>query len=312
MDTETEPLIQPNPSLQRYYASLESRIGYWCFLGGTRHFGYYQPGTKWPFPINSALRRLEDHLFDSLDLQPGAEVLDAGCGVGHVAMHLARKGLRVHGIDVVSNHLEWARQGIRANGLEKEVTVRLMDYHHLDGLPDASFHGVYTVETLVHATDPERALGEFFRVLKPGGSIALYEYDHSDLDTVPRDIAKRFVESMEQVNSRASMPANKMFSHGTLQSMLERQGFQDVVVEDLSENVRPMARLFFLVAYIPYLVICLLGLRAWFVNTQAAVDGYRVLKKRLWRYVAVTAKKPSNKRSDQISRISWLRERRVG
>lgn len=312
MDTETEPLIQPNPSLQRYYASLESRIGYWCFLGGTRHFGYYQPGTKWPFPINSALRRLEDHLFDSLDLQPGAEVLDAGCGVGHVAMHLARKGLRVHGIDVVSNHLKWARQGIRANGLEKEVTVRLMDYHHLDGLPDASFHGVYTVETLVHATDPERALGEFFRVLKPGGSIALYEYDHSDLDTVPRDIAKRFVESMEQVNSRASMTANKMFSHGTLQSMFERQGFQDVVVEDLSENVRPMARLFFLVAYIPYLVICLLGLQAWFVNTQAAVDGYRVLKKRLWRYVAVTAKKPSDKRSDQIPRISWLRERRVG
>lgn len=312
MDTETEPLIQPNPSLQRYYASLESRIGYWCFLGGTRHFGYYQPGTKWPFPINSALRRLEDHLFDSLDLQPGAKVLDAGCGVGHVAMHLARKGLRVHGIDVVSNHLEWARQGIRANGLEKEVTVRLMDYHHLDGLPDASFHGVYTVETLVHATDPERALGEFFRVLKPGGSIALYEYDHSDLDTVPKDIAKRFVESMEQVNSRASMPANKMFSHGTLQSMLERQGFQDVVVEDLSENVRPMARLFFLVAYIPYLVICLLGLQAWFVNTQAAVDGYRVLKKRLWRYVAVTAKKPSDKPSHQIPRISWLRERRVG
>lgn len=312
MDTETEPLIQPNPSLQRYYASLESRIGYWCFLGGTRHFGYYQPGTKWPFPINSALRRLEDHLFDSLDLQPGAEVLDAGCGVGHVAMHLARKGLRVHGIDVVSNHLEWARQGIRANGLEKEVTVRLMDYHHLDGLPDASFHGVYTVETLVHATDPERALGEFFRVLKPGGSIALYEYDHSDLDTVPKDIARRFMESMEQVNSRASMPANKMFSQGTLQSMLERQGFQDVVVEDLSENVRPMARLFFLVAYIPYLVICLLGLQAWFVNTQAAVDGYRVLKKRLWRYVAVTAKKPSDKRSDQIPRISWLRERRVG
>lgn len=312
MDTETEPLIQPNPSLQRYYASLESRIGYWCFLGGTRHFGYYQPGTKWPFPINSALRRLEDHLFDSLDLQPGAEILDAGCGVGHVAMHLARKGLRVHGIDVVSNHLEWARQGIRANGLEKEVSVRLMDYHHLDGLPDASFHGVYTVETLVHATDPERALGEFFRVLKPGGSIALYEYDHSDLDTLPKDIAKRFVESMEQVNSRASMPANKMFSYGTLQSMLERQGFQDVVVEDLSENVRPMARLFFLVAYIPYLVICLLGLQAWFVNTQAAVDGYRVLKKRLWRYVAVTAKKPSDKPSHQIPRISWLRERRVG
>ena len=312
MENEEKPLINHNPSLQKYYASLESRIGYWCFLGGTRHFGYYTPGTKWPFPINRALRRMEDHLYDSLALQPHAEVLDAGCGVGHVAMHLARKGLRVHGIDVVSNHLKWARQGIRANGLEKEVTVRLMDYHHLDDLPNASFNGVYTMETFVHSTDPERALGEFYRVMKPGGSIALYEYDHVDLDSVPKDLSKDLIRSMEQVNNRASMPANRMFSPGALQNMLERQGFQDVVVEDLSENVRPMARLFFLVAYVPYLIICLLGLQAWFVNTQAGVEGYRVFKKHLWRYVAVTAKKPFDKISDQDPNSSGARERRIG
>ena len=308
MDTETEPLIKSNPSLQQYYASLESRIGYWCFLGGTRHFGYYKPGTKWPFPINGALRRMEDHLFDSLDLQPGAEVLDAGCGVAHVAMHLARKGLRVQGIDVVSNHVKWAQQEIRANGLEKEVTVRLMDYHHLDGLPDETFNGVYTMETFVHATDPEKALGEFFRILKPGGSIALYEYDHPDLDAIAKDMPKDLVASMEQINRRASMPANESFSQGALQSMLEIQGFENVVREDLTENMRPMMRLFFLVAYIPYIIICLLGLQAWFVNTQAGVDGYRVLRKGLWRYVAVTAKKPSNTTPSN----NGLRERKVG
>ena len=312
MDTETEPLIKHNPSLQKYYASLESRIGYWCFLGGTRHFGYYEPGTKWPFPINGALRRMEDHLFDSLHLQSGAEVLDAGCGVGHVAMHLARKGLRVSGIDVVSNHVKWARAEIQASGLEKQVSVRLMDYHHLDGLPDASFNGVYTMETLVHATDPETALGEFFRVLRPGGSIALYEYDHDDLDTVPKDTPKELLEAMEQVNTRASMPAGVMFSRGTLQDMLERRGFRDVRVEDLSPNVRPMARLFFLVGYIPYLIICFLGLQAWFVNTQAGVQGYRVFRKGLWRYVAVTAKKPSDRPPDEVPGDSGLRDRRVG
>ena len=309
MSTEKEPLIKHNPSLQRYYASLESRIGYRCFLGGTRHFGYYQPGTKWPFPITRALRRMEDHLYDSLSLPPRAEVLDAGCGVGHVAMRLARKGVAVHGIDVVSNHVEWARREIRANGLEKDVSVRMMDYHHLNGVPDKSFNGVYTMETLVHATDPERALGEFFRVMKPGGSLALYEYDHVDLYRVPNNFSKDCIESMERVNDRASMPANKMFSPGMLQGMLERRGFRDVIVEDLSENVRPMARLFFIVGYVPYLIICLLGLQAWFVNTQAAVEGYRVFRKRLWRYVAVTAKKPSDNLDPNNS---WLRERRVG
>lgn len=285
-----ESPIHVNPSLQQYYAALESRIGYRLILGGTRHFGYYEPGAKWPFPINGALRRMEDHLYDSLKLQSGARVLDAGCGVGHVAIHLARKGLQVSGIDVVSNHIRWATQEIRAQGLEKAVSAQLMDYHHLDRLDNESFEGVYTMETLVHATDPERALGEFYRVLKPGGSIALYEYDHPDRNSKP--ISEDMAESLRQINKKASMPANEMFTQGTLQRMLEEKGFQEVVVRDLSENVRPMARLFFLVGFIPWLIICFLGLQAWFANTQAGVEGYRALKSGLERYVAVTAKKP--------------------
>ena len=297
MDEQKEPLINHNPSLQSYYTSLESRVGYRLFLGGTRHFGYYQPNARWPFPITAALRRMEDHLFNSLKLQPGARVLDAGCGVGHVAMHLAGKGLQVYGIDVVKNHVRWAQQCIKDRGFEKSVTVRLMDYHHLEELPDESFNGVYTMETLVHGTDPEKALGEFFRVLKPGGSIALYEYDHTKRDAIPKNVPNDLLKSLEQVNRRASMPANESFEHGVLQSMLERRGFQDVVVGDLSENIKPMMMLFYIVAYIPFLIIRFLGLEAWFLNTQAGVQGYQALKLGLWRYVAVTAKKP-NKVSD--------------
>ena len=77
-------------SPQSYYDTLESRIGYRLLLGGTRHFGYYEPGTLWPFSLAPALRRMEDYLYASLDLPKGAMVLDAGCGVGHVALHLAK------------------------------------------------------------------------------------------------------------------------------------------------------------------------------------------------------------------------------
>lgn len=59
------------------------------------------------------------------------------------------------------------------NWQEKNIEIRLMNYHYLDGLADESFDGVYTLETIVHATDPERALKEFSRVLRPGGSLAL-------------------------------------------------------------------------------------------------------------------------------------------
>ena len=102
--------INHNPTLQKYYHSFESRVCYKIFLGDTRHFGYYALGIYWPFPINRALRAMEDHLFHSLGLEPGAEVLDAGCGVGHVAIRFAQQGLRVQGIDVVDHHIQKAQR----------------------------------------------------------------------------------------------------------------------------------------------------------------------------------------------------------
>ncbi|KAK9327522.1 S-adenosyl-L-methionine-dependent methyltransferase [Lipomyces starkeyi] len=286
--SDQEPRINPNRLLQNYYASLESRIGYRLMLGDTRHYGYYDVDTYWPFPISKALRAMEDHLFDTLGLEIGANVLDAGCGVGHVAIHLAGRGLRLQAIDVVGRHVQKAQRNVKAQGLESAVTVRKMDYHHLDGFADESFNGVYTMETLVHATDPEAAAREFFRVLKPGGSIAMYEYEHGDLNAA-RSALK---VSIEKVNKYAAMPGYDRFGQGVVQRILQDVGFQEVVVRDLTTNVTPMLRLFFVVAYIPYLFITLLGLEAWFVNTVAGVAGYRA--RHICRYVAVSARKPED------------------
>lgn len=285
------PLITPNSSLQTYYGSLESRIGYRLLLGGTRHFGYYDVATYWPFPIGKALRAMEDHLLDSLQLGAGAEVLDAGCGVGHVAIHLARRGLRVQGIDVVDHHLQKARRNVKRQRLDGVISLRKMDYHHLGGFADQCLDGVYTMETFVHATDPEAALAEFFRVLKPGGTIALYEYDHVKLDTAPKELK----DTMDQVNRYAAMPAHALFDEGVLPRMLEDAGFIGVKVDDLTPNIKPMLRLFFVLACLPYLLIRLFGLQAWFVNTVAAANGLG--RDGSWRYIAVTARKPLNAKS---------------
>ena len=153
-ENEGEPLINKNQSLQGYYTALESRVGYKLVLGGTRHFGFYAPGTYWPFPIGKALRAMEDHLIGTLDLKTGSDVLDAGCGVGHVAMHLGKKGYHVQGIDVVDHHLVKARRNIEAEALQDMVKVAKGDYHHIS-FADNSFDGVYTSETFVHATEPE-------------------------------------------------------------------------------------------------------------------------------------------------------------
>ncbi|GIK05231.1 hypothetical protein Aspvir_009335 [Aspergillus viridinutans] len=287
-EPDQEPLIDSNPQLQSYYQSLESRIGYRLLLGGTRHFGFYENDTWWPFPISKALRAMEDKLAASLNLSPGAYVLDAGCGVGHVAITLATKyGFRIQGIDIIQHHLDKARRNIARSGLsEGQVAVRKMDYHHLEKFGDQTFDGIYTMETFVHATDPEAVLAEFFRVLRPGGHLSLFEYDHVLGDDSPEEMA-RF---MRKINEIAAMPTNSRSHPGVFQQMIEDAGFTNVVVRDYSDNIRPMTRLFYLLAYIPFLLVTLLGLEHFFINTVAGVQSYR--GRNHWRYLAISATKP--------------------
>lgn len=289
---EKEQWTSHNTRLQRYYAAWESRIGYKLVLGGTRHFGYYKPGTRWPLPVGAALRRMEIHLYNMLELPADSEVLDAGCGNCHVALTFARKGLRIQGIDIVENHVRWARQDIKAQGMEDKISARVADYHQLDWIPDASLDGVYTMETFVHANDPIQVLREYFRVLKPGGSLAMHEYWHLDDDELPPGTPKDLSQSIKRVDRVAALPTNTRLRKGVLRQMLKDQGFTNVEEEDLSENIGPFLLFAYVLGYIPYLIFCFFGLQAWFINTEAGVQGYRGLKRHLWGYSAVKAKKP--------------------
>src|SRR5215475_10259104 len=59
-------------------------------------------------------------------------VLDAGCGTGENALHLASLGLSVLGVDVAETALAIAREKAAARGLDVEFAVA--DAFHLDGL----------------------------------------------------------------------------------------------------------------------------------------------------------------------------------
>jgi sterol 24-C-methyltransferase len=120
-------------------------------------------------------------------------VLDASCGDGYIAIYLAENSYRVYRIDVVEHYLVKARRNIKAKGLEGKVTVTMGDYHHLEVFADKSFDSAYTIETFVHATEPEAAAAEFFRVLRPRGSLAMYEYDHVDYSTQKKEASTSWI-----------------------------------------------------------------------------------------------------------------------
>ena len=277
----------PDPvtsTIVSYYDSLETRIGYRLFLGGTRHFGYYESERSWPWPISPALRAMEEKMYQALGCDKGSKILDAGCGVGHVALYMAeRGGFQVEAIDLTPHHVEKAANNIKAAGMGSSVSVRQGDYHNLEAFDGADFDGVYTMETFVHAAEPREVMRGFLRLLKPGGRLVMHEYDHVTLEQVPKQI----LDEGRALNEKVGMPSFEAWGIEGLGELAREVGFRHVEVTNLSRHIVPMLWLFYIYAYIPYLVLKLFGIEYYFPNTTAGVKFYRGRK--FWRYVQVTA-----------------------
>ncbi|KAI1650089.1 S-adenosyl-L-methionine-dependent methyltransferase [Daldinia loculata] len=197
--------------------------------------------------------------------------------------------LRVDAIDVVDNHVAKAQRNVECSGLPKgSVRVGKMNYHNLNTFAADSFDGVYTMEIFVHATNPKAILAGFYRILRPGSRLVQFEYDHNSLDSAPCDIA----DSIVKVNKYAAMPTNAISHPRVFGQMLEDAGFENIVIHDFSDNIRPMTRVFFLLAIIPYFFIRVLKLERYFVNTVAGVQSYKGRSR--WHYVAISATKPGD------------------
>lgn len=274
----TDPFQHVNlRKVHRYYDRSESRIGYRFLLGGTKHFGFYEPGlSMWRF--SRAMRTSEDRLAAELSLPAGSCVLDAGCGVGNVARALAvRHGLDVTGIDVLEFNLAEARRRSQAAKLDARTRFEVGDYHQL-GFADSSFHGLYTMETFVHSADPKSALAEFHRVLKPGGRLVMFEYSR----TPEAELSQVSNAALQRVCDEAAMPAWLQLNHGTLDTMLGDHGFTVEHSLDVTEQMMPMLTAFRLLGAFPYWVGRITGLEEKVVNAMSACEMYA--HREAWRY----------------------------
>jgi ubiquinone/menaquinone biosynthesis C-methylase UbiE len=120
---------------------------------------------------------LEDYTA-GLELRPGSELLEVGCGTGAVSRYLATLPGVAHvtGVDPSPLFVERARE------LAGDAPV---DFVAGDGqaleLDDASFDAVVFHTSLCHMPERERALAEAFRVLRPGGQLAVFDGDYATM-----------------------------------------------------------------------------------------------------------------------------------
>ncbi len=109
-----------------------------------------------------------------LPIPPGARVLDVACGTGNTAIPLARQGAVVTGVDIAANLLVQARERASAENLSiqfDEGDAEQLPY------PDRSFDAVVTMFGAMFAPRPELVASELARVLKPGGLLAMANWN---------------------------------------------------------------------------------------------------------------------------------------
>ena len=100
-------------------------------------------------------------------LEPGVDrdILDVGCGTGYNLTHLQDLG-RCQGVDMSPEALDFCRQR----------GVKNVKIHEAESLPfkDYSFDLLTAFDVIEHIEDDRTALGEFHRVIRPGGWMFIY------------------------------------------------------------------------------------------------------------------------------------------
>lgn len=120
-------------------------------------------------------------LVERVEVAPGAAVLDVACGRGAAlipaAQHAGSNG-RVVGVDISERMI--AALGTQFGGLGlSNVELRLMDAEEL-AFAAAAFDRALCSMSLPFFPRPERALSEMYRVLKPGGRLAVSVFHRDD------------------------------------------------------------------------------------------------------------------------------------
>lgn len=120
--------------------------------------------------IARTIEPVAHEVVDAVGVQAGETLLDVATGSGNAALHAARRGARVTGLDLTPELLPVAERRAAQEGLEIAFVEG-----DVQALPFAcdSFDRVTSVFGAMFAPDQERAAAELLRVCRPGGTVAV-------------------------------------------------------------------------------------------------------------------------------------------
>jgi len=123
--------------------------------------GWQEQAATYDDHVGRLTQEADKHLIETVGLKAGMRLLDICSGPGYGAALAAERGAKACGVDFAPAMVEQAKRRF------PKAEFRCGDAEALD-FPDASFDAVICPFGLMHLNDPDRAIAEAFRVLKPG------------------------------------------------------------------------------------------------------------------------------------------------
>jgi len=216
-------------AVRGYYDATTERsfLSGWSGEGMGLHFGLDGDGEG---THARSLERTNEAVVDALALTADDRCLDAGCGVGGTAIHVARRvGARVLGVTLSERQAELARGFAGEAGVGDRAAFVVADYG-ATGLAAGTFDAVWLLESFCHAESPGAVLRHLSGLLRPGGRLVCVDMlrgEGGDSDNL-RDLCEGWV-----------LPSLRSLAE--LEALATRAGLDAVRAVDLTPRVRRSA-----------------------------------------------------------------------
>jgi len=197
------------------------------------NLGYWREATD----LDSASDALAMLVGETAALGPDDEVLDCGFGFGDQDILWAQtlKPARIRGLNIAASQVELARRRISTLGLDDQVDLRQGSATDMP-IESGSVDKVVAVECAFHFRTREAFFREAWRVLRPGGRLAL-------ADIIPAPAVRGFAARLEQRISwrltagKFAIPPENAYGRPTYHAKLAMSGFEQIRVDSIREHV---------------------------------------------------------------------------